>query len=141
MTTTFVPVVWLASALVLLASWAAPGSSAGQVNGQRGQLLLNGELTQVVQTKAHFASVTVAVPGRVIKTSADVPAVIDTRDDDYTITFGNHEVRVEKERLLLDVKEAANIPASATNVTVVVSDATLTVTADSSNIVTTNITR
>ena len=81
------------------------------------------------------------VPGREIKTSADVPAVIDTKDDDATITFGNHEVRVEKERLLLDDKEAAKIPASATNVTVVVSDATLTVAADSSNIVTTNITR
>ena len=90
---------------------------------------------------AHLASVTVTVSGRVIKTSADVPAVIDTQDDDYTITFGNHEVRVEKERLLLDDKEAAKIPASATNVTVVVSDATLSVAADSSNIVTTNITR
>jgi hypothetical protein len=91
-------------------------------------------------TTAH-ASLSARVAGREIKASIDGPAFIQPQSDAASITFGNHKVRVEKERLLLDDKETAKIPSSATNVTVVVSNATLTVTADSSNIVTTNITR
>jgi hypothetical protein len=88
-----------------------------------------------------LASLSATVAGREIKASIDGPAFIQPQADSATITFGNHKVRVEKERLLLDDKETAKIPARATNVTVVVSNATLTVTADSTNIVTTNITR
>jgi hypothetical protein len=88
------------------------------------------------------AEVSATVAGREIKGSIDGPSAdILTQGDSATITFGSHKVRVEKERLILDDKEAAKISASATNVTVVVSDTTLTVTADSRNILTTNIAR
>ena len=92
------------------------------------------------KTTVH-ASLSATVAAREIKASIDGPAFIQPQSDAASITFGNHKVRVEKERLLLDDRETAKIPPSATNVTVVVSNATLTVTADSSNIVTTNITR
>ena len=51
MTRTFVPVVWVASALVLLACCASPASRTGQDNGQRGQLLPDGKLADAVLTK------------------------------------------------------------------------------------------
>src|ERR1035437_6628264 len=51
MKTTLVPVVWLASALLLLASCASPTSRTGQVNGQRGHLLLDGKLADALLTK------------------------------------------------------------------------------------------
>jgi hypothetical protein len=51
MTRTIVAVVWVASALVLLACCASPASRTGQDNGQRGQLLPDGKLADAVLTK------------------------------------------------------------------------------------------
>ena len=104
------------------------------------------------------ASASATVAGREIKASIDVPPgtypdidpaailaggknvaaggplVIYPEDAAASIRFGSHQVRVEKERLLLDGKESAKIPGSARHVELVILDATLTVTADSTNI-------
>ena len=65
MTRTFVAVVWVASALVLLACCASPASSAREVNSQRSHLLLNGELTDVLLTKdSEQVTLTIAAKGK-----------------------------------------------------------------------------
>ncbi|HWX23118.1 MAG TPA: hypothetical protein VN578_24715 [Candidatus Binatia bacterium] len=111
------------------------------------------------------SSASMTVAGREIKASIDVPAgtypdvdpakilaagktvsaggpiAIYSENDAASIRFGSHEVRVEKDRLLLDGKESAKIPASATHVEVIVSDTTLAVAAESTNILTTKIER
>jgi len=118
-----------------------------------------------VSTATVHSSASTTVPGREIKASIDVPAgtypdvdpaailaagktvsaagplAIYLENDAASIRFGSHQVRVEKERLSLDGKESANIPASASRIDVAVSNATVTVLADSTNIFTTQITR
>jgi len=91
-------------------------------------------------TTSH-SSLSSAVNGRQINASIDGPGFIQQDTEAAIITFPGHKVRVEKERLLVDEKESAKIAAIASRIDVVVSNATITVLADSTNIFTTQITR
>ena len=71
----------------------------------------------------------------------DGPLAIYPQNDAASIRFGSHDVRVEKERLLLDGKESAKIPATAGRVEIVLSNAILTVSVESKIILTTKIER
>jgi len=71
----------------------------------------------------------------------DGPPAIYPENDAASIRFGSHDVRVEKERLLLDGKESAKIPATAARAEIVLSNAILTVSVESKNILTTRIER
>jgi hypothetical protein len=85
------------------------------------------------------SSLSTTVGDREIKASIDGPAFMQPETDAVTVRFGTHQVRVEKERLLLDGKERAKIPAAAMHVEVMRSKTTLTVTAEGTNILTTKI--
>jgi hypothetical protein len=87
------------------------------------------------------SSLTATVGEREIKASIDGPALIQPEADAATVRFGTTQVRVERERLLIDGRERAKIPATAMHVTVALSKTTLTVTAEGTNILTTRIKR
>jgi hypothetical protein len=90
------------------------------------------------QTNVH-SNLTAVIGGRQIKASIDAPASIQVEGEAALIRFGASQVRVEKERLLLDGMERAKIPASAMHVEVMLSKNMLDVTAEGINILTTKI--
>ncbi len=92
------------------------------------------------KTAGHSSGAT-TIAGREISFSIDGAGAIQSQSDAATISFESHKVRVEKERLLIDDKEQAKIAPTVSKVEVLVSNATVTVMADSANIFTTQITR
>ena len=71
----------------------------------------------------------------------DGPLAIYPEKNAASIRFGSHNVRVEKERLLLDGKQSAKIPATAGRVEMVLANGMLTVSVEGKNILTTKIER
>ena len=65
-----------------------------------------------------------------IQASLDRSASLASRDDHALITFGQHRLRVEKGRVVLDDNETAAFPITATQIAIEVSRGTLRVTAD-----------
>src|SRR5260221_14253230 len=84
---TFQKVIW--SALVLTALMTAPFGCGPRSTTQ--------------------STLSASVAGREVKAVIDSPAFIQPQGEVVTISFGDHKVRVEKERLLLDDKEMAKI--------------------------------
>jgi hypothetical protein len=92
------------------------------------------------KTTAH-SSGAMTLPGRQIKFSLDGLGGVSSAGEGAVVAFGKHKVQIEKERLLLDGKESAKFAAAVSLVEVMYSNATLTVTADGTNILTTEIKR
>src|SRR3989442_2794627 len=67
---------------------------------------------------------------RQVTADVDGPAWIGPGQDKFTLKITGHEIVIEKERLLLDGKEQAKIPATATKFELVCSNGMLNVTAD-----------
>jgi hypothetical protein len=95
-------------------------------------------------------AVSSVVAGRQIIASIAGPGFIRLEAEDSTnkqesetatITFPGHKVRVEKERLLVDDQESAKIAPTTRRIDVLVSNATITVLADSTNIFATQVMR
>lgn len=64
----------------------------------------------------------------------DGPAFVQPQPDRIVVTTKGHEIIIEKERLLVDKKESAKVPAEAKQFEVSISAGTLTVTADGAEI-------
>ena len=65
-----------------------------------------------------------------IHASLDRPASLDSSDDGALIAFSGHRLRVEKGWVVLDNNERAAFPSAAKVINIVVSQGTLTMTAD-----------
>ena len=85
------------------------------------------------QVRVHSTLSTTAA-GRQIKASIDAPASIQSDGDAATVSFGSHKVRVEKERLLLDGTERGKFLADVTQIQIVMTNQTLIVMAEGTNI-------
>lgn len=68
--------------------------------------------------------------GYEIKVVSDRPATVLERDDQALIGFADHQLRVEKGRVVLDENETAAFPITATRIVIEVLGGTLRVTAD-----------
>ena len=76
------------------------------------------------------STLTAGFNGREVKVMIDGPASITSERDAAVVTFGGHKLRVEKERILLDSKELAKLPAGAKKVELEYTAGKLTATAD-----------
>jgi hypothetical protein len=83
--------------------------------------------------------ITASAGGREVKATVDGPAWVGPADDKFTVKITGHQIAIEKERLLVDDKELAKIPATATKFDVVCSNGTLRVTADGAEVLATTI--
>ena len=72
--------------------------------------------------------------GRSASADIDGPAAIFPQEDKIIIKMKDHAIVIERERLLVDEKERAKIPADAKKFDVKVAGGTLTVTADDAEI-------
>jgi hypothetical protein len=81
------------------------------------------------------------VAGRQIKASVDGGrAFIHPDGDAATVRFRGHKVRVEKERIILDNVQTANITSNVTMVDVVVTkNGSVTITADGAKVLATKL--
>ena len=70
--------------------------------------------------------------------SASGPLAIYPEAEATTVEFGNHNLRIEKEQVLVDGHAVATVPGSATNFSVTISNTTLTLQVTQKNIFTTN---
>jgi hypothetical protein len=68
--------------------------------------------------------------GREVKAVIDGPASITGERDAAVVTFGGNKLRVERERILLNGKEQAKLPAGAKKVEFEYTAGKLTATAD-----------
>ena len=66
----------------------------------------------------------------------DGPLAIYPEGDAAIIRFGTHNVRVEKERVLMDEKEGAKIGLGVHHVDLLLSEGTLVITADGVTVLT-----
>ena len=64
----------------------------------------------------------------------DGPAFVEPQPDKIVVSTTGHQIVIEKERLLVDKKESAKVPAEAKEFEVTVASGTLTVTADGAEI-------
>ena len=71
-----------------------------------------------------------SVAGYHIHAALDRPASLDSSEDRALIAFSGHRLRVEKGRVVLDNNETAAFPSAAKMINIVVSQGTLTMTAD-----------
>jgi hypothetical protein len=85
------------------------------------------------------AEVKMQVGARAITGSLDGDAFITSDGEAATIQFGSHKLLIEKERVLLDGKEEAKLPAAASKVEVDYAAGTLTVTADGARVLRLNV--
>jgi hypothetical protein len=83
--------------------------------------------------------ITASAGGREIKATVDGPAWVKPAEDKITVKVTGHEFVIEKERLLIDGKEQAKIPATATKFDVALSNGTLRVTADGTEVLATSL--
>ena len=67
---------------------------------------------------------------RSVHAVVDGPAFVQPQPDRIIVTTTGHEIVIEKERLLVDKKESAKVPADAKKFEVTVAAGTLTVSAD-----------
>lgn len=93
---------------------------------------------QVVENRATAAddetllpgTATATIGGREISATADGPISVQGDGANATLKLARHVVRIERLRVLVDGKERAKLPASATKVHVTVSKGRLTITVD-----------
>lgn len=71
---------------------------------------------------------------RSVHAVVDGPAFVQPQPDRLVVSTTGHEIVIEKERLLVDKKEIAKVPAQAKQFEVSVAGGTLTVTADGAEI-------
>jgi hypothetical protein len=71
-----------------------------------------------------------SVAGHQIKASLEGTASLESSDDHALLSFGSHQLRVEKGRMVLDNNETAAFPTTAKRIDIVVSQGRLTLTAD-----------
>lgn len=76
---------------------------------------------------------------RSVHAVVDGPAFVQPGPDKFTITTTGHEIVIEKERLLVDKKEGAKVPADAKQFEVKVAAGALTVSADGTEILKTEL--
>ena len=76
------------------------------------------------------SDVTASSGGRDLHASVNGPVWVKPAEDRFSVKLSDHEIVIEKERLLLDKKESAKVPAGAKKFDVVSDGVTLTVTAD-----------
>jgi hypothetical protein len=84
-------------------------------------------------TSGH-SDITASSGGRDVHVSADGGAWVHPDENQFTVKLTGHEIVIEKERLLVDKKESAKVPAGAKKFDVVSDGGTLTVTADGAEI-------
>ena len=80
------------------------------------------------------SSISAGSGGRSIVVSAEGRAFVQPQEDRFTVTLTGHEIVIDKERLLVDKKEAAKVPAGAKKFEVNFMDGTLTIGADGAEI-------
>ena len=85
------------------------------------------------------AALKMQVGARTITADLDGTGFITSDDKVATMHFSGRTLVIENERVLLDGKELAQLPAAATKVEVDYSAGTLTVTADGANMLTTDL--
>ena len=71
---------------------------------------------------------------RNVHATVDGPAFVQPQPDRFIVSITGHEIVIEKERLLVDKKESAKVPADAKKFEVTVAAGTLTVGADGAEI-------
>ena len=76
------------------------------------------------------SDLTASSGGRDIHVSADGPAWVGPQENQFVVKVTGHEIVIEKERLLVDKKESAKVPADAKKFEVNVAGDALTVSAD-----------
>ena len=88
------------------------------------------------ESKKVRANVSMVVAGRQVKASVEGSGAFIQPDGEIaTVRFRGHKVRVEKERVILDSIQTANIASNVTMVEVVVTKAgNVTVTADGAKV-------
>jgi hypothetical protein len=72
----------------------------------------------------------VSIKGRDVKANVDSPASSANEGDNAVISFGGHRIVVEKERIVLDGKEQAKLPAGAKKIDLEYTAGKLRATAD-----------
>ena len=87
------------------------------------------------------AELTASAGGRDIKALVVGGAFVHPTAEAFTVSFTGHKVVIEKERVLLDAKELAKFPATATKFELVCTNATLRITADGAEVLATMITK
>ena len=81
----------------------------------------------VRSTRSEFVA---SVVGYQLRASLDRPATLESVDDHALITFGRHQLRVEKGRVVLDDNETAAFPPTAERIDIVITRGTLRMSAD-----------
>ena len=87
----------------------------------------------IKQTNSTESTLTIKGDSREVKAVIDGPASITSTGnapDTATVSFDGRQLVVEQDRVLLDVKEQAKLPANAKKVQVEIKDRKLTITAD-----------
>ena len=69
--------------------------------------------------------------GRDIKVSVEGGAFIQPQEDRFIVKMTGHEIVIDRERVVVDKKESAKVPAGAKKFDVTAGGGTLTVAADS----------
>jgi len=77
---------------------------------------------------------TIGINGREVKAIIDQPAGISSTGDNAVVDFGGHKLVVEKERIVLDGKEQAKLPAGAKTVELEYTGGKLTAGADGASL-------
>lgn len=72
--------------------------------------------------------------GRDIHVSAEGRAFVQPQEDRFTVKLTGHEIVIDKERVLVDKKESAKVPAGAKKFEVNFTGGTLTISADGAEI-------
>jgi len=87
--------------------------------------------------------VTARANGRTVKATVRAmvcgAVFVQPQEDRFIVSLQGHQLVIEKERLLVDKKEAAKFPATATKFEVTYTDGALTVAADGTNVLTTTL--
>lgn len=79
---------------------------------------------------------TTTVAGREIRAVIEGPGFIHPAGNIVEVSTSSHKITVERERVLLDGTELAQLPVAATKVEVTVVAGTLTITADGTPVIT-----
>jgi hypothetical protein len=73
---------------------------------------------------------TVSIKGHEVKADVDSPASTSNEGDNAVVSFGGHRLVVERERIVLDGKEQAKLPAGASKIELEYTAGKLRATAD-----------
>ena len=91
----------------------------------------------VTQGTVGAGTATATVNGREITAKAQGSVSVSSEGGSAVVSLGSHQLRVEKERLLLDGKERAKLPSAAQKIAVSVEEGKLTIQADGKTVLTT----